>query len=228
VAYHQRRRIGVRGTLQLNDGVDVTDELLNDRRLVQRMLAGDEDAFDAFFNAYFPLLYRFALSRLGGNVEVAEDVVQRTLCIAVDRASTWRGEAALMTWLCAICRREISGHFRRAGRRPPHVELTENLPEVRAALESLSSSTTDPEQAAVRSELAGLVHVALDRLPPHYGQVLEWKYLDGESMKEIAARLSSTPKAVESLLARARMAYRDALSTLLSGYTPLLLRGGSR
>jgi RNA polymerase sigma-70 factor (ECF subfamily) len=206
----------------------VSDEFLNDRRLVQLMVAGDEDAFEAFFNDYFPPLYRFALGRLGGDVEVAEEVVQRSLCLAIDRASTWRGEAALMTWLCAICRREILGHFRRAGRRPLHVELTEDLPEVRAALESMSSSSSDPEQAAVRSELAGLVHVALDRLPPHYGQALEWKYLDGESMKEIAVRLSSTPKAVESLLTRARNAYRDALSALLSGYAPRLGQGGSR
>jgi DNA-directed RNA polymerase specialized sigma24 family protein len=58
--------------------------------------------------------------------------------------------------------------------------------------------------------------VALDHLSPHYGeegQALEWKYLDGLSVKEIAARLRLAPKAAESLLTRARRAFRDGFST---------------
>jgi RNA polymerase sigma factor (sigma-70 family) len=80
----------------------------------------------------------------------------------------------------------------------------------------------------VRTEIIALVHVALDRLPSHYARVLEWKYLEGYTMKEIAGRIDSTSKAVESLLTRARIAFRDALSTLLDGHGPEPLGGGSR
>ena len=53
------------------------------------------------------------------------------------------------------------------------------------------------------------MHEALDHLPVHYGQVLEWKYTDGLAVKEMAERLEMTPKAVESLLTRARVAFRE-------------------
>jgi RNA polymerase sigma-70 factor (ECF subfamily) len=199
-----------------------------ERRLVQRMLAGDDDALDAFCHRFFQPLYRFALMRTGGDADLAEDVVQQTLCRAIDRAGTWRGEAQLLTWLCAICRREIAMHFRRLQRAPVQVELTEDLPEVRAALESLLTDEADPERRAARSEIRALVHVALDRLPTHYGQALEWKYLEEATMEDIAERLGSTSKAVESLLTRARHAYRDALWALLSGTAARTGTGGAR
>ncbi|HYU25878.1 MAG TPA: sigma factor-like helix-turn-helix DNA-binding protein, partial [Thermoanaerobaculia bacterium] len=58
--------------------------------------------------------------------------------------------------------------------------------------------------------------VALDRLPRHYGDVLEWKYIEGAAVNEIAVRLGTTAKAAESLLTRARSAFREAFTTLVS------------
>ena len=198
----------------------------DERRLVQRMLAGDERAFGDFFDANFPVLFRFALRRVGGDEDVAEEVVQRTLCAGIDRIATWRGEASLLTWLCAICRRQIVDHHRRLGRTAGQIELDEDLPEVRAALESILTGAPDPEGHALRREMAALVHAALDVLPPHYAEVLEWKYLEDASMKEIASRIGTTAKAVESLLTRARAAYRDALGTLVAARGPQVARGG--
>src|SRR5262245_7835385 len=109
-----------------------------DRDLVRRMLAGDEEAFGEWFDGYFPALYRFAFVRVGRNHSVAEDVVQAALCRAVGKLDTWRGEAPLFTWLCTFCRHEISSHFERQGATATAVELLEDSPEIRAALESLA------------------------------------------------------------------------------------------
>ena len=209
-------------------GDEVIATARDERRLVRRMMAGDGDALDVFCHLFFQPLFRFALRRTGGDADLAEEVVQQTMCRAIDRAGTWRGEARLLTWLCAICRREIAAYYRKLQRAPVRVEFTEDLPEVRAALESLLAEEADPERRATRNEIAALVHVALDRLPVHYGLALEWKYLEGASMKDIARRLESTPKAVESLLTRARQAYRDALRTLLSGAAAQAETGGPR
>ena len=94
------------------------------------------------------------------------------------------------------------------------VDLIEDRPDVRAALESAASGVDGPERAFERAELGRLVHVALDQLPPHYGHALTWKYLDGLSVKEIASRLELSPKAAESLLTRARLAFRDGFAAL--------------
>ena len=181
-----------------------------DRFLVARLLRGDEEAFAEFFETSFGPLFRFALPRVGGDADVAEEVVQTTLVRAVRKLATYRGEAALLTWLTTICRREIANHFEARKKVPPMLDLTEELPEVRAALESLGSEHD-------RREVARLVQVVLDRLPSRYGDALEWKYIDGLSVIEIAERLGIAPKAAESVLTRARNAFRDAFTAAYGG-----------
>jgi RNA polymerase sigma-70 factor, ECF subfamily len=56
--------------------------------------------------------------------------------------------------------------------------------------------------------------VALDYLPAPYGDILEWKYLHDLSTSEIARRLGRSPKAAESLMTRARDAFREAFNML--------------
>jgi len=190
---------------------------MRDRQLVERLLAGETAGFEAFFGLYFPPLYRFALARLGHDADATEDVVQATLCRAIDKLQTYRGEAALLTWLCTLCRHEISAHCERQRIRP-QIRLVEDAPEVRAALESLSAIEFDhPEAALRRRELSHLVQVTLDALPSRYGDALEWKYIDGLSVKEIGERLALGPKAAESLLTRARQAFRDGFDAVCRG-----------
>jgi RNA polymerase sigma-70 factor (ECF subfamily) len=63
-----------------------------------------------------------------------------------------------------------------------------------------------------RAEVARAVQVTLDALPRRYGDVLEWKYVLGLTVDEIAERLGLGPKAVESLLTRARQAFREGFA----------------
>ena len=190
----------------------------SDRLLARRLIAGDEHAFDAFFASHFPGLYRFALARLDGNGDAAEEVAQAVLCRAVSKIGTYRGEAALFTWLCTFCRHEISAHYARQGASARDVPLAEDAPEVRAALESLGAAGADaPDEQLRRCELSKLVQLTLDALPGRYGDALEWKYIHEASVREIAARLDVTPKAAESLLSRARDAFRDAFAALHAG-----------
>ena len=92
--------------------------------------------------------------------------------------------------------------------------MLDDIPEVRAQLEALTARMEGPQQALERQDLARLVQLTLDYLPARYGDVLEWKYLQGLTMREIAERLDTTTKAVESLLTRARDAFRDGFATL--------------
>ncbi|MBN1238552.1 MAG: RNA polymerase sigma factor [Gammaproteobacteria bacterium] len=182
----------------------------DDKVLVDRMLAGDQRAFDDFFNAYFDRLYRFALTRLPGDPDSAEDAVQQTMCRAMEKLKYFRGEAALFTWLCQICRNTIADMFRARGRQAGQTVPFEDSDEVRSALEALASTPLDDPQASMRNEqVRRVVQAILDHLPTRYGDVLEWKYIQGLSVKEIAARLEVAPKAAESTLSRARVAFRQ-------------------
>ena len=107
-------------------------------------------------------------------------LTQATLCAAISKLDTYRGEAALFTWLCTFCRHEISAFFKRNSRQPHTVDLVEDSPELTAALDSLWVLTGDgPEHSLRRKEIARLVHVILDRLPEQYANALEWKYVEG-------------------------------------------------
>jgi RNA polymerase sigma-70 factor, ECF subfamily len=191
------------------------DRLNDDRYLVERMLAGDERAFSTFFDEYFPRVYRFALPRLNRDGELAKDVVQATLIKAVRGLPGFRGEAALFSWLCRICRREIADELRVRRRQSAQVVLVEDEPEVRAALESIGSpESDDPLLKLDAVELQRLVHAVLDRLPGRYGEALEWKYIEGRSVEEIGDRLGIGTTAAQSLLARARVAFRGSVETV--------------
>jgi RNA polymerase sigma-70 factor (ECF subfamily) len=185
---------------------------MDDRTLTARALKGDAQAFGELFEIYFPRLYRFALRRVGDE-DAAEDIVQSTLIKAMRSLGSWRGEASLFTWLCTICRHDIHDHSQRLGRRPELASI-DDAPEVRAALEALSAGGDSPDRALERAEIAGAVQLVLDHLPGRYGDVLEWKYAQGLSVADIAKRLGTSVKAAESMLTRARLAFREGYSSL--------------
>jgi RNA polymerase sigma-70 factor (ECF subfamily) len=186
-----------------------------DRRLVKRLLAGEEPAFSEFFDGYFARLYRFALIRLSDDPDAAKDVAHAAMSKALRRLSTYRGEAALFTWLCTICRNEMSDYLSRLSRDREHVVLAEDFPEIRAAVESLEAPPSDdPETSFRRLEVSRMIQVALDRLPPRYGNALEWKYVYGFSVEEIAQRMDLGLEATHSILARAKRAFRDVYQSL--------------
>lgn len=188
---------------------------LDDRRLVDRLLAGDQRAFDRFFEENFARLYRFALARLRGDSTAAEEIAQATMARAIRKLASYRAESAMFTWLCAICRNEMSDWLRRQGRYREHIVLIEDFPDVRAAVDSVTASPDlGPEAGYERVEANRLIQVALDRLPPKYGDVLEWKYVEGYTSQEIADRLGVGYEAAQSLLARAKRAFAQAYGEL--------------
>jgi len=185
-----------------------------DRDLARRLRRGDESAFDAFFAEYFPRVYRFARVRLTGDDDAAEEVTQATLIRALARIGTYRGEAAIFVWLCSFCRHEIAAWFERSGR-AVQVSLSEDSADTRAILGALAAlSGDDPEREYERRELSRLVHVALDHLPGRYREALVGRYLEGASVDEIGRRLDLGYKAAESLLTRAREAFREGFAVV--------------
>jgi RNA polymerase sigma-70 factor (ECF subfamily) len=176
------------------------------------MLDGDERAFEEFFDANFDRVFRFAARRVSDEA-TAEDIAQATLVAGIRKLHTWRGEAALFTWLCSICRREVTAHFERTKRTVAR-SLPEDDPLAAALLDQIAAGEWNPEEAAHHSEIARRVQLTLDYLPGRYGDLLEWKYLHGLTVIEIAERLGHSVKAVESMLTRARAAFREGFTSL--------------
>jgi RNA polymerase sigma-70 factor (ECF subfamily) len=173
--------------------------------LMQRLAAGSERAFELFADAYLPALLAFARRRLPDHPDLARDIAQATACQVLEHLASFRGEASLTTWILACCRNEIAAHFRRAGRRPLEVELDDGLDD---------GAESDPESVLLRSERVELVHETLGRMPALQARAMEWRYVDGLGVEEIARRLESTYKSAESLLSRGRESFRRAYRAL--------------
>lgn len=189
---------------------------------MRRVLHGDEHAFRDLFNRFFPRLYRFALARCGGDHDVASEIAQQTFCKGIERLDTYRGEAALYTWYCQICRHALIDYDRRMHRAERMVPL-EDEPDIRAVLEAIAAPLeAQPEVQAWQSDIRRLVQATLDALPERYGEVLEWKYVEGLPVAEIATKLDIGVKAAESLLTRARTAFREAILAMAD--VPVALR----
>ena len=183
----------------------------DDLKLARSLVAGDEKVFNQFFEQFFPRLYRFAYSRMSDE-SIIEDVVQSTLMNAMRSMKNYRGEASMFTWLCQICRNEIAMTYRKLGKSVPTVTADDDA--IRPILESLESESATPEQHYLDLEARKLITEVLDFLPGNYGKALEWKYVLGLSVVEIANRLELTELATQSLLARARTSFRNALNQI--------------
>ena len=109
------------------------------------------------------------------------------------RSSNWRdyrGEASLFGWMCQICRNAIADLGRHRQRMVTEAPNADRDATIESFLEALSAPLEDePESQVLRMDLIRLVQSTLDCLPSHYGDVLEWKYVDGLALEEIATRL---------------------------------------
>jgi RNA polymerase sigma-70 factor, ECF subfamily len=140
--------------------------------------------------------------------------------------ASYRGDAALFSWICQICRRQIVDYLRADRRRTNRVVLLEDSPEISAALDSIEAPREDePAHRYGAEETRRLVRTVLDRLPSRYGDVLEWKYVEGRSVEEIGDLLGIGHTAAQSLLARARTAFREALETVFGSTADDVLAG---
>lgn len=192
----------------------VSPQFVEDRALAARVAAGERAAFDAFFREYFPRLFRFTLLRVNNDPDLAEEIVQRTMCIVVRKMHSYRGEAQLFSWLCQICRNEMKAVFKKR-----RIEFGEQLPledhpDVQAALESMFADDSRPETAQRRDEIVRFVRSTLEYLPTKYASALEMKYVQGLSVEEIGEALGIGNKAAESLLSRARVAFKEGFRSL--------------
>ncbi|MGV6807683.1 MAG: RNA polymerase sigma factor, partial [bacterium] len=139
-------------------------QIAQDRKLVRKLLTGDEKAFRAFVDEYFPKIYRYAKCQLQNNEDV-EEVVQSALSNAAKNLDKYRGEATLLTWLIQICRNEINHTYRRMAKQDvakPYL----NDDVLRSVIESLAAPVEEnPDARFARNELISFIQFALDQLP---------------------------------------------------------------
>jgi RNA polymerase sigma-70 factor, ECF subfamily len=184
--------------------------VLDERELVSRMRGGDRQAFNEFFDTFAPRLTSFALRRSAFDPVAIEDVVQLTMINAMRNLHGFKGTATIFTWLCKICRNQLADARRSALRVPNLTSIDELAAEHPLATVVELTDFRDPLHECEADSTRSAVRRIINTLPAHYARILELRFGDELSGQEIARLLDMSADAAESLLSRARLAFKAA------------------
>jgi len=165
---------------------------------VNTFMPTDEAGFRLWYELALPRVYRYLLARCGGDPDLAEELTQQTFVEGVRRGASFDGRSDAVTWLCGIGRHKLVDHFRASHR------------DARRQLRIVSEWSANQSQAWSQDELRFDVETALAKLSGEQRIVMVLRYLDQMPVREIATTISRSEKATESLLSRAREAFRKA------------------
>lgn len=165
-----------------------------EKRLVEKILRGERQAFGKFYRKERAGFLGFIAKRVG-NFEDAQEIVQDTFLAFLDSLPIFSFRSSLRTFLYSIARHEVADYFRRryAKRALKFVPLVGEVVD---------------EKLFRSGDLSRRIDRVYGKLLPRYAQVLQLKYEEELSVKEIATKLKLSVKAVESRLFRARAAFQ--------------------
>lgn len=175
------------------------DRVGREHLLRNAVLNGDVTAWQVWYEESYDDVRAYILWCCGGRTDVADEVVQETWLTAVRQIRRFDpAEGAFAAWVRGIAVNCLRTCLRKARlQRAVSIRMASDL--------SGAEDTTHPLE---RQEQSEWIAAALVDLPCHYEAVLKAKYFDRWSVVEIAAAWNETPKAIESLLTRAREAFR--------------------
>jgi RNA polymerase sigma-70 factor (ECF subfamily) len=171
------------------------------RDMTVRMANGEETAFKEFYEGYCDRLFRYLLLLTRGNEDLARDLLQTTMAKVVRIKGEFRDEARLWNWLATIARNSFIDSLRRSQRAPQLVPL---LPD-----DAPETPMVPPDDSD--APLFDALDRCLIELEADEQALIEAFYFKGGSHHSVAERQNTTPKAVESKLARLRQKLRTAI-----------------
>jgi RNA polymerase sigma-70 factor (ECF subfamily) len=157
-------------------------------------ICADEESFRAWYEAALPRVYSYVFPRTGGDPALTEDLTQQAFLRAIRARASYDGRAPITAWVCGIARNLLADHYRQRAR------------EQRSLLRVIVTEV-QPDAAGPVAEREAIL-ATLHRLPALQRAALVLRYLDGMSVRQVAAAIHKSESATESLLSRGREAFR--------------------
>jgi len=166
-------------------------------------------------------VYRLAIG-ITGNQQDAEEAVQDAFWNVIRKIDTFRGDAALGSWIYRITANAALNRRRGGARRHHEISLDDILPSFHGDgrhAEPIVDWSTELDDPAVQTELRSALTAALEELPDHYRAVIILHDVEGLSMAEVADGLDITVPTAKSRAHRARLLLRQHLAAFTPGAT---------
>ena len=174
---------------------------MTDAQLLCEARSGNAEAWRTLYKRCLPAVWRQAYA-LVSDSHIAEDVTSETMLALLQNIHRIDTETPRIAgWLRSVVRCKVADHHRRAFRARDHLQAA-------AEIFGEEFSAADPARPLENDETKSQVLRVLDRLSDRQRCLLEWKYLEGLRVRDIAERLGETEKAIETVLYRARREFR--------------------
>ena len=191
----------------------MTDEEPDDAALVERIAAGDEEAFVQVYRRRSRGVYRFAL-QMSGSATIADEVTQEVFLAVMREAARFDpARGSFLSYLYGVAR----NHVLRQQRQRPVVAL-DARPDIADGL----SAPDDPLADAVRQQTVATVRRAVQSLPAHYREAVLLCDIEGLDYRDAARVIDCPVGTVRSRLARGRALLADKLRERLAPAEPKL------
>lgn len=170
---------------------------------------GNRGAWTALYNGYSADVWRHVARLLGRDAAAIADVVQDVFLAAAKSARQFDPErGTLWSWLTGIAQHQIAAHWRQVGK---VARLRKLIEDEAIEISHLLDAAKPLDGVTDAVDLADLVRVVLSQLPADYAALLTAKYVDDQSLEELAGQFGgpvSSVEAIKSRLARARREFR--------------------
>ena len=168
------------------------------RVLTEGMTRSDENAYRTFHEAYFQRIFRYLLVVAAGDEDAAREAVQSTFLRVVRYIKPFDEESHFWHWLTVLARTALADQRRKRSRYRAFLDRFIGYARMEAEVKPASGGPADAQLLAALEECVG-------RLPPDERELVQRKYFARESVRDIAASLQISDKAVESRLTRVRL-----------------------
>ncbi len=168
--------------------------------------------FTKLYKQFVSPLTRFVFKRIGSNPEMADQIVTETFTAAWKGYKTFKAKSSFFTWLCRIALNKIADYYKDQINKRSHFVV----PTLKqwARIEQLEGANplSTPEEKLVLNEMRSKVNEVLNLLPEEKRKLLQYKYWNDMSHKEISVILQISPRAVEGKIYRAKKAFAKLFS----------------
>jgi RNA polymerase sigma-70 factor (ECF subfamily) len=175
------------------------------QELTGRMARGEEQAYRDFYDLYFRRLFGYLLVVSRGEEDQAREALQLTLLRLVRNIRAFDSEEAFWSWLTVLARTALVDEQRRRMR---YFGLLD-----RFFRKQEDHKAAHPAEAA--THLVGLLEKSLSALDAEDRELVERKYFEGQSVKDLAHALGLSEKAVDSRLVRLRKRLKEEIMLCL-------------
>ncbi|MCP4231079.1 MAG: sigma-70 family RNA polymerase sigma factor [bacterium] len=185
----------------------------NEKELYAAIRAGDERAFEAFYEAYKNKIYKMMYFSTSNELD-AEELTRDVFLGFVESIPRFKGHCKTSTWLYSIAKNILKSYYNKKKKYPTSSLDDSAGDDMLDFIHSLPDDEATPDELVERKEVHDIVRAVFDRLPESYRSVITHRYINGLSSRETAEIMDKTEGNVRVLLHRASNAFIRELSRL--------------